>query len=328
MKKILFSLFLFSFAIVITSCGNSENKVDETKNSTELKAEVFKFEETVEINGVKHFIKKIGKGEPLLVLHGGPGLFHDYLTPHFEKLAKDYQIIFYDQRGCGRTEFPQDTSSINIKNYVEDLDAIIAYLKIDRVNLIGHSWGALLAINYTKKYPQNLHRLVLVSPPPATTDYFDETFSNMQAKRSEEDTKELVQTMMSAEFEKRDEKIFKKAILIGDKVNLVNQKSISKLYEPMTFNKTSANSLMLVNSLLERTFFNLNIVVGLDKVKCPTLIITGDLDNVPFESTQSIHENIKGSKLEIIKRSCHYPFFETPKKFNKIIRNFLDPEYE
>ncbi len=328
MKKVLFSLFLFTSAVLLTNCGTSENKSDETNSSTQAESEVSILEESVEINGVKHYIKKIGSGKPLLVLHGGPGLFHDYLTPHFQKLAKDYQIIFYDQRGCGRTEFPKDTTSINIEAYVEDLDAIIAHLKLDKVTLLGHSWGSLLAMNYTKKYPQNLDRLILVAPAPGNANYFDETFSNMQAKRSEEDTKILVQTMMSAEFENRDEKAFKKAILIGDKVNLVNQESVTELYEPMNFDKTSANNLMLVNSLLERTYFNLNIVDGLNKITCPTLIVTGDLDNVPFESTQLIHDNIKGSKLETIKKSSHYPFFETPKEFNKIIKNFLDPEYE
>ncbi|PCJ22970.1 MAG: hypothetical protein COA97_12635 [Flavobacteriales bacterium] len=327
MKKVLFSLFLFSSLGVLTNCGsnnNQENKNEDTKE--EISVEIS--QETVEINGVKHFIKKMGSGEPLVVLHGGPGLFHDYLVPHFKNLAKDYQIIFYDQRGCGQTEFPQDTSTINIESYVEDLEAIRKHLKINKLNLVGHSWGSLLAMNYGKKYPNNLNRLILVSPSPCNSDYFDQTFSNMQHKRSEEDTKELVQTMMSKEFEQRDTKTFKKAILLGDKVNLVNQDNISELYKPMNFNNNSANNLMLVNSLLERTYFNFNIIEGLDVINCSTLIVVGDLDNVPFSSTQEIQEGIKGSKLEVIKKSCHYPFFETPKEFNSIIKNFIDPEYE
>ena len=327
MKKLLFSLFLFSSALVLTNCETSVNKGETAGNPVDLEIEATIFQETVEINGVKHFIEKIGTGEPLLVLHGGPGLHHDYLSPHFEKLAKEYQIIFYDQRGCGKTDFPQDTSSMNIASYVEDLEAIRNHLGLDKVNLVGHSWGSLLAINYAKKYPANLSRLILISPAPANADYFDETFSNIQRKRSEEDTKELVKTMMSAEFEKRDEKAFKKAILLGDKVNLVNQELITELYQPMNFTSEQASKLMLVNSLLERTYFDLNVIEGLEVIVCPTLIIVGDLDNVPFASTQSLHENIKGSQLEVIKKSCHYPFFETPKEFNKIIRNFLDPEY-
>ena len=328
MKKVFFTLLFFSSFLVLTNCGTSSNQetVDSKESIESVSMETTT--EVVEINGVKHFIEKMGEGEPLVILHGGPGLFHDYLVPHFKNLAQDYQIIFYDQRGCGKTEFPQDTSTINIETYVEDLEAIRNHLKLEKLNLIGHSWGSLLSLNYAKKYPNNLERLILVSPAPGNSAYFDETFSNMQQKRTEEDTKELVQTMMSADFEKRENEAFKKAILLGDKVNLVDQSSIDGLYEPMIFNETTSSNLMLVNSLLERTYFNLNILDNISVISCPTLIIVGDLDNVPFASTQLIQENIKGSKLEVIKKSCHYPFYETPKEFNQTIKNFLDPEYE
>ena len=328
MKKVLYYLFICSSLFLLTNCGDSDNQKVKDNEDNQEQPKVSITEETVDINGVKHLIKKMGEGEPLLVLHGGPGLFHNYLVDHFKNLAKDYQIIFYDQRGCGQTDFPQDTSSINIETYVEDLEAIRVHLKLEKINLVGHSWGSLLALNYSKKYPNNINKLVLISPAPGNSDYFDQTFSNMQLKRTDEDTKELVQTMMSSEFEKREQNAFKKAILLGDKVNLVVQEDIEKLYAPMEFSETTANNLMLVNSLLERTYFNLNVVEGLEVINFPTLIVIGDLDNVPFASTQSIHENIKESKLEVIKKSCHYPFFEAPKEFNTIVRNFLNPEYE
>jgi proline iminopeptidase len=325
MKNIYFSLFLFSSALILSNCGNP-NKEIATKEENKVEIEITS--ETVKVNGVNHFISKMGSGEPLLVIHGGPGLFHDYLVPHFKSLAENYQIIFYDQRGCGKTDFPADTSSVNIDTYVEDLEGIRNHLKIEKLDLVGHSWGSLLAINYSKKYKNNINRLILISPAPGNSDYFDETFRNMQKKRSEENTKELVQTMMSSAFEKRDEETFKKAILLGDKVNLADQEKVSELYEPMVFDKSKANNLMLVNSLLEKTYFNLDITEGLNSVTASTLIIIGGLDNVPFASTQLIHENLKNSKLEVIKKSCHYPFFENPKQFNKIVKNFLDPEYE
>ena len=328
MKKVLLSLILLVFIFTLTNCGNSDSQGKLKTEDTNEVIDVKTSQETIDVNGVKHFVYKMGEGEPLLVLHGGPGLFHNYLVPHFNSLAADYQIIFYDQRGCGKTDFPSDTSSINIDSYVEDLEVLRIKLEIDKLNLVGHSWGSLLATNYAKKYPEKLKRLILISPAPGNPDYFDETFDNMQKKRSEEDTKELVKTMMSAGFEKREELAFKKAITLGDKVNLVDQTKVDELYEAMTFDKVSASNLMLVNSLLERTYFNFNIIDGLEVIKCPTLIIVGDLDNVPFASTQAIQENIMGSKLDVIKKSCHYPFFESPKEFKHSIKNFLDPEYE
>jgi proline iminopeptidase len=314
--------------LTITGCGNNSDQNTKTTNKdNSLTKELAVEEETVEINGVKHYIKKIGNGEPILVLHGGPGMFHDYLVPYFENLANDYQIIFYDQRGCGKTEFPQDTSSITTVNFVEDLESIRNHLKIEKLNLAGHSWGAALAISYGKKYPEHLNKLVLISPAPATSEYFDQMFNNMQKKRTDEDTKELVKLMSSVEFEKRDPTAFLKAISIGDKVNLVKQETVSELFKPMTFTEASANNFLLVNSIMEKNFFDYNLTEGIEAIHCPSLIIIGDLDNVPFASNQLLQDAL-GGRIEVLKPACHYPFFETPKEFNSAVKNFITPEYE
>ncbi len=329
MKKLLFASIILS--IILSSCGSSESG-NENNNGVELNESENNIEittEKVEINGVEHFIKKMGKGEPIVVLHGGPGIFHDYLVPHFKKIAENYEVIFYDQRACGQTAFPSDTSSINIVSYVEDLEAIRTYLKIEKLNLLGHSWGALLAMKYGVKYPDNLNRLMLVSPAPANTNYFDETFANMQQKRSEADTKELIETMMSSEFANREKNAFRKVVLLGDKTNLADQTKIEELYKPMEFSETTANSMLIVNSLLERTYFNLDITnEGLNKITCSTIIILGDLDNVPFNSAQAIQDSFKNCKLKVLKKCGHYPFFESPKEFNTALNDFLDPHYD
>jgi proline iminopeptidase len=329
MKKVLLSSLIVS--LFVFSCGapegseNSESGETTTTEDVEIKTT----SETVEINGVNHFIEKMGEGEPIVVLHGGPGIYHDYLVPHFKTLAKDYQIIFYDQRACGKSDFPADTSSINIETYIEDLEGIRTHLKIDKLNLMGHSWGALLATKYGLKHPDNLNKLMLISPAPSNSDYFDETFANMQQKRTDEDTKVLIQTMMSKEFEDREEKAFRTVIMLGDKTNLVDQSKIEELYKPMSFDKDAANSLLIVSSLLERTYFNFDLSKeGLDKITCPSIIILGDLDNVPFGSTQAIQDGISNCQLKVLKKCSHYPFFESPKEFNSSIQDFLNPDYE
>ncbi|MDF1673034.1 MAG: alpha/beta fold hydrolase [Vicingaceae bacterium] len=330
MKKV---LFVSLISLILIGCGSSESDTQVNSNETIIASDneespIETSQETFEINGVNHFIEKIGSGDPIIVLHGGPGINHDYLLPHFKTLAKNYQIIFYDQRACGKTDFPSDTSSINIETYVEDLEALRNHLKIKKIKLLGHSWGALLALKYSLKYPENLDKLILVAPAPSNSDYFDQTFANMQQKRKDEDTKELIQTMMSKEFENRDQEAFRKVLLLGDKTNLVDQKNIEELYRPMTFTSDAANSLLIVSSLLERTFFNFDITnEGLDKINCQTLLIIGDLDNVPFLSNQAIQEGIAGCELKVLKKCAHHPYFESPKEFNKSINDFLNPDY-
>lgn len=323
-----FNLTLFIIAVsisLLSSCKSDDSKQKQTENTN---LEIAINEETLEINGVNHFIKTMGKGEAMIVLHGGPGLFHEYLTPHFEKLAENYQVIFYDQRGCGKTDFPADTASITTESFVNDLEALRNHLGLEKVILTGHSWGAILAINYAKKYPEHVKDMILISPAPSTSEYFDVMFQNMQKKRTDEDTKELVKLMSSKDFDKREPTVFKKAIMIGDKVNLADQSKIKELYKNMVFTEASANNLLLVNSIMEKNFFDYNITEGMQSITCPTLIILGDLDNVPFASAQLLQDNLSNARLEVLKQSCHYPFFENNKEFNRAVDNFLNPEYE
>lgn len=326
MKKVI--LFSFILSILSFSCGDSQTDEGNTTEENTTISEVEQSEETIDINGVNHFIRKIGSGEPIVVLHGGPGIFHDHLVPHFKQLAQDYQVIFYDQRGCGRTAFPSDTSSINLETYVEDLEAIRNHLGIEKMNLLGHSWGAILALKYGVKYSDKLSKLILVAPGPSNTEHFDQTFANMQHKRSEEDMKDLITAMMSSDFEKREEKTFRKVVLLGDKSNLHDQSRIEELYEPLVFTKETANNLMIVNSLMERTYFNFEIANdSLKTITCPAIIMLGDMDNVPFASAQSIQDNLGNCKLKVFKKCGQYPFFEAPEEFNKELEDFLDPEY-
>lgn len=121
-------------------------------------------ERLIEHNGAKLFYKIIGSGEPLLVIHGGPGLDHTYFLPHLEKMADSLQLIFVDVRGSGRS---RDTSLISMKQTAEDVDVIRKALGIQKLNLLGHSHGGLVAMNYAVSYPENMKKLILVTPNPA-----------------------------------------------------------------------------------------------------------------------------------------------------------------
>lgn len=315
----------FLFLVLSVFLMNCKPASEDTASKTELTTIE---EKNIEINGVNHFFRTIGEGEPILVLHGGPGLFSDYLIPSFEKLAENNKYIFYDQRGSGKTDFPKDTSTIAIENFVEDVEAIRKHFKIEKLTITGHSWGGLLALYYAKKYPENLAKLILVAPGPANSEFYEKTLTNMQQKRKEEDTKELVRLMMSKAFENREPETFKNAIVLGDKVNFYNQENAKKMYDLVVFNKESASKMLHTNSLLERNFFNYNIVEGLEVVTHQTLIIIGDMDNVPFASNQTLQENIVNARIEVIKETSHYPFFEDNKSFTRKVKDFLNPEYE
>ena len=88
------------------------------------------------INGSDVYYKIMGKGEPLLVIHGGPVLDHSYFLPHFENLARDYQLIFYDQRVCGKSSIDIDSATMNMAGFVEDIEQIKYSFLLTYTNLI------------------------------------------------------------------------------------------------------------------------------------------------------------------------------------------------
>src|SRR2546422_2886860 len=121
---------------------------------------------TVELDGVRLFTRRAGDGPPVVVLHGGPGAHHDYLLPQYDLLARGRTLLYYDQRGGGRSPVGRDTP-VGWREHVADLDALRRHWSIDRLTLLGYSWGGLLALLYWLEHPEQVERLALVSPAPA-----------------------------------------------------------------------------------------------------------------------------------------------------------------
>lgn len=109
-------------------------------------------EGTVRSNGVQLYYKIVGEGEPVVILHGGPGFDHNHMLP-FGELAHDHKVVFYDQRATGNSTGALDSGSITVDNFVEDLEGLRKKLNPGKMNLLGHSWGAGLAMFYGIKYP-------------------------------------------------------------------------------------------------------------------------------------------------------------------------------
>jgi proline iminopeptidase len=119
-------------------------------------------EKHVMINGKNVFITKKGAGEPIVFLHGGPGGSSDYFLPHMEPLEESFQIIFYDQTGCGRSEV-EEGHSYSIDDEVNNLEEIRKALNLDKMTLFGESWGSILALSYAAKHPDRIHKLILTA---------------------------------------------------------------------------------------------------------------------------------------------------------------------
>jgi proline-specific peptidase len=128
-------------------------------------------EGTVSVDGFKVWYRRVGEGGiPLLTLHGGPGAGHDYLEP-LEGLADERAVGFYDQLGCGKSDQPDDTSLWRIERFTREIDTVRDALGLDRIHLLGHSWGGWLAIEYMLTQPRGVVSLILGSTSTSTREF-------------------------------------------------------------------------------------------------------------------------------------------------------------
>ncbi len=114
-----------------------------------------------EINGAKIWYKVIGQGEPIVIIPGGPGDSHVYLTPWFDELAKNFKVIYYDAFGRGRSDRAKDPSEYTFERDVKDLEGLRKVLGFDKWSVLGHSYGGMVAQGYALEFPKSVDKLIL-----------------------------------------------------------------------------------------------------------------------------------------------------------------------
>src|SRR5262245_9745479 len=110
----------------------------------------------VPVQNAELYYREIGlstrqNSQPIIVLHGGPDFDHTYLLPDLDRLSDSYQLIYYDQRGRGKSAGNVHPEDVTIRSEIEDLDALRAYFQLDSVAVLGHSWGGLLAMEHATR---------------------------------------------------------------------------------------------------------------------------------------------------------------------------------
>jgi proline-specific peptidase len=155
-----------TLAFVVFTCGLASVAPAQSASSPVYSQQ----EGYIDAHGVLIYYKEIGKGDPLVILHGGPGASHDYFLPWLLPLARTHRLIFIDERGSGRSQRLQDASLYSVETMVEDVEAVRVALHLGKISLYGHSCGGVLAQAYALKYQQNLSHLILNSTFASTRE--------------------------------------------------------------------------------------------------------------------------------------------------------------
>jgi proline iminopeptidase len=288
----------------------------------------------VDAHGVMIYYTTVGRGAPLMIVHGGPGASHDYFLPYLLPLARRNKLVFIDERGSGKSEKLADPSGYTVENMVEDVEAVRVALGLGRINLLGHSYGGVLAQAYALKYQQNLNHLILCSTF-SSTKALNEIFVRMKEK-------------MPAELRDRIDKMEAEG-LYGhgqpyEQNRYTNDYMIAAWgegYFPYLYqNNPDPNYDPIQNGVMSWDLYremwgshgefvvdgNLVSVEYTDRlatIHVPTLITVGDHDECDPSLEEAIHEKIAGSKLVILPKSGHMTFVDQPKLFIENVDGFL-----
>lgn len=290
----------------------------------------------VETNGVWIYYKAIGRGHPLVVLHGGPGGSHDYLLPHLIPLARQNRLVFIDERGSGRSPALEDPSGYTIEKMAEDVEAVRVALRLGKINLLGHSYGGALAQAYALKYQRNLAHLVLCSTF-ASTKAMNQVFVRMKERMTPE-LRTRIDSLEQAGLFGRG-KVFERERYPGDYMTAswgegyfpyLYRRRPDPNFDPLAVGIMSWELYRIMwgsrgEFVIDGNLVSVEYEDRLGTISVPTLITVGDHDQCDPSLSRKMQELIPGSKLVVLPESGHMTFVDQQALFVKSVDEFLHP---
>lgn len=271
--------------------------------------------------GARLFYKSIGKGDPILVVHGGPGMDHTYLLPGMRGLAVNRRVVFYDQRGSGRTEGEVDSSTVSFDRFVEDVEAIRATLGLGKVAVLGHSWGGLVAMRYAAQYPERLQALVLMNTVEPGRKYATQSMQLMRRKQTPEDSAAFAEILRSPGLRQRDTAAVNAMLRVAFRGTFADRSLANQL--AINLDPRTARNMGRVATLVMGSSGATDLWREAATIKVPTLIVQGAEDAMPMAMPRELAETIPGAQLRVIEGAGHFPYIEKPAETFAAINNFL-----
>lgn len=262
---------------------------------------------------------------PLVCLHGGPGVPHDYLEP-LEKLATTgRQVVFYDQLGCGNSDQPHDPALWSVDLFLDELRAICSALELERIHLLGHSWGGMLAMEYALIHPTDLVSLILASTPASVPQFIEEARRLLDALPTEIQSAirehEEAGTTDSPAYQEATMAFYRRHLCRVDpwpdyfvrtfEKFMTNPTVYSTMWGPSEF---CATGLLKEWSMTDR----------LGEIRLPTLLTSGRYDEVTPATVEPIERGISNAEWVMFEECSHMSHIEDPGRYADVVGAFLN----
>lgn len=272
-------------------------------------------ERTREVRGVQLFERRAGEGPPVVVLHGGPGAHHDYLLPGFDALAAGRTLVYFDQRGGGRSAVDREVP-VGWQEQVADLEALRQAWGLERLALAGYSWGALLAMLYALDHRSRVSHLALVSPAPAHRAARAEYEQRLLARNTSPAIQAERQAMRDAGLATHDPERYRRRSFELSVTGYFHDPARAADLTP--FRVTGRTQQEVWTSLGDY-----DLRPGLPALRgIPAIVLHGDDDPIPAATARDTAERI-GAAFHLLPQCGHVPYVEAPEAFRALLDDFL-----
>ncbi|MCL4247439.1 MAG: proline iminopeptidase-family hydrolase [Anaerolineae bacterium] len=285
---------------------------------------------TIPFKGYHTWVRIVGDGEepgklPLLCLHGGPGATHDYLESLDAMAATGRRVIYYDQLGCGRSEIPESRPDMwTVQLYVEEVDVVRRALGLDRIHLLGQSWGGMLAMEYMLTQPQGVASLTIASSPASMIQWVQE------ANRLREELPPDVQATLlkhEAAGTTSDPEYIAAMQVFYDR-------HVMRLLPYPDYVKRSFDYLAeggeVYNTMNGPSEFHVigtlkgwDIRHRLPEINAPTLVTSGRYDEATPLIAETVKNGIPGARWVIFENSSHSSHVEEAERYMQVLSDFI-----
>jgi 3-oxoadipate enol-lactonase len=252
------------------------------------------------VNGTRLYYETAGKGAAVVLVHGGLVDSRQW-DDQMPMLSKRYRVVRYDLRGYGRSQAPTGPFS-----HVEDLRALLDFLKIDRATIVGLSLGGMVASDFALEHPDRVERLVLVG-------------SGLRGDTQPPDEKTLNAYRVGAK--EGAEKYFE-AFLQADLLAGVRDRPAARerMHRMMVDNFKAIT--YLTSGLIQ--YPETKTIDRLGQIKAPTLVVVGGIDSKNLKNIADIlATKIPGARKVVIEDASHHSPVEVPEEFNRVLLDFL-----
>jgi proline iminopeptidase len=274
----------------------------------------------VQNKNARIYYRTYGKGIPVLIINGGPGMNSEGFVQLAKNLSARNQTIIYDQRGTGKsTVQPVDATTITMQEMIEDLEVLRKYLGIEQWTILGHSFGGMLASYYASQFPEHVRSLILSSSGGidlGLESYASRSISD-KLNKTERDSLKYWDNKIASGDTSYFARYRRGMALAGAYV--YNKENIPIIAERLTQGNSVINGLVWQD--LDKIKFD--CTPNLKSFNKPVLIIQGKEDVISLQTAEYEHKIFKNSKLFIVDHCVHYGWLDNPQEYFKEVNLFL-----